>query len=178
MIGLFAAALGLIGSVVVARVNNSNTQQVEHNRAQSTLVLEAIKTGSPDSACKNLSFFLGLGLLDDTNHTIAKRCGSAPTGAPSLPAATATTSDKRLTVSGQVVDVDQAPIVGATIRCTCLPGGQFITDSLGQFSIPAAGAQGDLITLAIEAPQVISMTETLRLGLGLTYLPIVMRRLK
>src|ERR1700761_7426992 len=44
VIGLFVAALGLIGSVIVARVNNDNTQRVEHSRSQSNLVLEAIKT--------------------------------------------------------------------------------------------------------------------------------------
>jgi len=85
VIGLFAAALGLIGSVVVARVNNQNTQEVERVRSQSTLVLEAIKTGSPDAACKNLLFFVGLGLLSDADQTIHRQCASAPKGAPSLP---------------------------------------------------------------------------------------------
>jgi hypothetical protein len=67
VIGLFAAALGLIGSVIVARVNDSNTlrvaienntatQTVESHRAQSNLVLEAIRTGNPDAACRNLTF--------------------------------------------------------------------------------------------------------------------------
>jgi hypothetical protein len=99
VIGLFAAALGLIGSVVVARVNNSNTlrvatenniatQTVELHRAQSNLVLEAIKTGNADAACKNLLFFVGLGLLDDANQTIRKQCATAPMGAPSLPSGT------------------------------------------------------------------------------------------
>jgi DUF4097 and DUF4098 domain-containing protein YvlB len=69
-IGLYAAALGLIGSVVVARVNNANSQNVERLRSQSNLVLEAIKTGSPDSACRNLLFFVELGLLDDPRATI------------------------------------------------------------------------------------------------------------
>ena len=46
VIGLFAAAFGLIGSVIVARVNNATSQQVERFRAPSNLVLEAIKTGN------------------------------------------------------------------------------------------------------------------------------------
>jgi hypothetical protein len=36
VIGLFAASLGLIGSVVVARVNNQNSEQVDRLRSQST----------------------------------------------------------------------------------------------------------------------------------------------
>lgn len=86
VIGLFAAAIGLIGSVIVARVNNQASQQLEQFRSQSTLILQAIKTGDQDGACRNLVFFVSLGLLDDQNHTISKTCASAPTGAPSLPA--------------------------------------------------------------------------------------------
>jgi len=55
-LGIFAAAVGLIGNVVVAVVNNHNVQQVEHDHSQSNLVLEAIKTGSSDAACTNLIF--------------------------------------------------------------------------------------------------------------------------
>jgi hypothetical protein len=80
VIGLFAAALGLIGSVIVARVNNQASQQLEQFRSQSTLILQAIKTGDQDGACRNLVFFVSLGLLDDKNHTISKTCASAPNG--------------------------------------------------------------------------------------------------
>jgi hypothetical protein len=85
VLGLFAAAVGLIGNIVVARVNNQNSQELERIRSQSNLVLEAIKTGDPNEACKNLIFFVGLGLLDDPNQTIRQACSSAPKGAPSLP---------------------------------------------------------------------------------------------
>src|SRR5207249_2482832 len=37
------------------------------------------------NACKNLVFFVSLGLLDDPNHAIRQTCSSAPTGPPSLP---------------------------------------------------------------------------------------------
>jgi hypothetical protein len=86
-IGLFAAAIGLIGNVLVARVSNQNTQQVEHVRAQSNLVLEAIKTGTGNTndACKNLIFLVQSGLLEDGSETIRKQCASAPIGPPSLP---------------------------------------------------------------------------------------------
>jgi hypothetical protein len=71
MIGLFAASLGLMGNAYIAQVNNLNTQSVERLHAQSTLVLEAIKTnGNTDAACRNLVFFVNLGLLDDPRATI------------------------------------------------------------------------------------------------------------
>ncbi len=87
-IGLFAAALGLIGSVIVARVNNANTQQVERLQSEANLTLEAIKTGTgnTDAACKNLVFFVSLGLVHDPDLKIASQCKYAPAGPPSLPA--------------------------------------------------------------------------------------------
>jgi hypothetical protein len=36
VIGLFAATLGLVGNIVVARVNNKNNQELERFRSQST----------------------------------------------------------------------------------------------------------------------------------------------
>lgn len=85
VIGIFAAAAGLFGNVLVAAINNSNTQAIEHAHAQSNLIVEAIKTGSPETACKNLLFFVKLGLLVDSNTTIQKQCTTAPAQGPSLP---------------------------------------------------------------------------------------------
>jgi hypothetical protein len=84
VIGLFAAAIGLIGNIVVAAYNNIGLKQVERTRLQSNLILDAIKTGSPDAACKNLSFFVSLGFLDDPQSTI-RNCGNAPSQSPYLP---------------------------------------------------------------------------------------------
>jgi hypothetical protein len=88
-LGLFAASVGLVGNIVVTRVNNQNTQQVEHLRAQSSLLVEAIKTGTGNTndACKNLVFLVEAGLLDDSSQTVRKHCASAPKGPPSLPEA-------------------------------------------------------------------------------------------
>src|ERR1700679_2020241 len=74
-IGLFAAALGLVGNLVIAALNDWNTQQVERSRAQSTLIVQAVSTGDAKSACKNLLSFISLGLLEDPRGTIA-RCQS------------------------------------------------------------------------------------------------------
>jgi hypothetical protein len=89
VIAIFAAAIGLISSVVVARLNNKATQDIERLRSQSTIILEAIRTGTgnTDASCKNLVFLSNLGLIDDPQQTIHKQCASVPAGIPSLPAA-------------------------------------------------------------------------------------------
>lgn len=94
-LGLFAAAAALVGNVIVARVNNQSSQQLEHTRLQSNLIIEAIKTGNQDGACQNLTFFVGLGLVDDPNGTIRQVCNSTPKGAPSLPANTQSAPDNQ-----------------------------------------------------------------------------------
>lgn len=89
VLALLAAAAGLIGNVAVAIVNDDNTQKVEHFHAQSSLLLEAIKTGDNVAACKNLNFLVKLGLLDDAKGTIAATCpGEKNNGVPTLPAST------------------------------------------------------------------------------------------
>lgn len=90
VIAIFVAAIGLISSVIVARLNNTATQELERQRAQSTIILEAIRTGTgnTDASCRNLAFLANLGLIDDPKGTIHKQCVSVPEGIPSLPAAT------------------------------------------------------------------------------------------
>lgn len=89
VIAILAGAIGLISSVVVARLNNKATQDLERLRSQSTIILEAIRTGTgnTDAACKNLVFLSNLGLIDDPQQTIHKQCASVPAGIPSLPVA-------------------------------------------------------------------------------------------
>lgn len=87
VIGLFAAALGLVGNLVVASIGNRNAQQVEHSRAQSSLIIQAVSTGDATRACKNLVSFIKLGLLDDPQGTIG-RCESSPQNIPVLPSNT------------------------------------------------------------------------------------------
>lgn len=85
-LGLFAAALALVGNIVNATYNNRASREVERTRSQSSLILEAIKTGNVGEACKNLTFFVQLGLLDDPTGSI-RRCVETPSSAPVLPAA-------------------------------------------------------------------------------------------
>jgi hypothetical protein len=85
VIGLFVAAVGLIGNVIVTTINSRNAQELERSRNQSTLILEAIKTnGDTIAACRNLIFFESLGLLEDTNHIISQACPVNIQGLPSV----------------------------------------------------------------------------------------------
>ena len=88
VIGLFVAAIGLIGNSVVALLNNRNSMDVEHFRAQSNLVISAIGGGGTGAdsqkACTNLIFLVNLRLVDDTNTAIKQACVTQPQQAPSL----------------------------------------------------------------------------------------------
>jgi hypothetical protein len=93
IVALFTVAAGLFGNIFVTYQNNRNALEVERVKAQSSLILQAIKTGSEPDACTNLSLFVNLGLVDDTNQTIRNACHKFPQdGAPSLPASDFTTT--------------------------------------------------------------------------------------
>jgi hypothetical protein len=83
---LLTASIGFVASVLVTYANNRAAERTEQVRAQSTLILEAIKGSDKDATCKNLIFFVNLGLLDDTKNTIRGICPSTENGVPSLPA--------------------------------------------------------------------------------------------
>jgi hypothetical protein len=106
VIALLAGAIGLIGNWIVTYLNNRNTQQVERIRSQSNLILEAIRTGSPEKACTNLLFFIDLGLVNDGAQTIRHRCQTSPSTGPFLPIGGISVSPsvgEVQTVCGQVV---------------------------------------------------------------------------
>jgi hypothetical protein len=84
VLGLFAAAIALVGNVIVAAYNNRASQALERSKEQSNLILHAISTGNTDVACRNLVFFVSLGLLDDPKGTIVK-CTTSTSPAPVLP---------------------------------------------------------------------------------------------
>jgi hypothetical protein len=115
VIALLAAAVGLLGNVVVATLNNQASQQLERLRSQSNLVLEAIKTGDQPGACRNLVFFVALGLLHDQNRAISKACSSAPQGGPALPANDTVRSMIPLIV--RVIDKSDREVNGLRVYC-------------------------------------------------------------
>jgi hypothetical protein len=145
VIGLFATALTLAGNIIVTRLNNTNTLALERQRAQSNLILEAIKTGNnTDAACKNLTFFADLGLIDDPHQAIHNRCASAPKGPPSLPTISAQPLSGQINKFleevgsvdlGYVRDADTGDgIAGAKVTIDQNPSVE--TDSKGHFTIP------------------------------------------
>jgi hypothetical protein len=74
---------------VVAYLNGKNQIEAEHYKSQTTLIVEAVKTGTnnPSAALNNLQFFADAGLLDrQIVEAVAK--GKSPV----LPAATSAAS--------------------------------------------------------------------------------------
>jgi hypothetical protein len=81
-LGLIAAVIGLIGNMLVTVISGYNERQktkrefdqtltLESNKHRSALILEAIKTGDPDTAATNLAFFLEAYLLQDPDEKLA-----------------------------------------------------------------------------------------------------------
>jgi carboxypeptidase family protein len=142
VIGLFAAALGLAGNIWVEHANNKWAKDAERSKAQSTLILDAIKTGDADKACKNLLFFVRLGLITEGGQTVKSECATAPQGPPSLPSSSSlppyrferspiTVTDH---ITGTVKDVDnQSPIEGCLVVSSI---GVTSTNKNGDFQLP------------------------------------------
>ena len=64
-VAIFAAAAAATGNAVVAFVNGTLARGVEDSKAESTRILEMIKTGDPEVAASNLDFLLQAGLIQD-----------------------------------------------------------------------------------------------------------------
>jgi hypothetical protein len=131
VIGLFAAALGLAGNVIVTTINSTNTQELERFRTRSTVILEAIRTnGDTNAACKNLVFFVSLGLIEDTNHTITGACPGNVQGVPSFsvgpPDKLGRTFFYPLRV--QTVDNNSAPISDVKVEANLVPSSPPLID--------------------------------------------------
>ena len=125
VIGLFSAALALLGNVIVTTINSSNTQALERARTQSTIILEAIKTnGDSNAACKNLMFFASLGLIEDTNHAITGACPGNVQGIPSVSVSLPPdllSGTLFYPVVVQTVDDKGAPISGVNVEGSVVP---------------------------------------------------------
>src|SRR5476651_975807 len=67
-------------------ISNRSAQEIERNREQSSLIVQAVSTGNADAACKNLISFIALGLLQDPKGVLGK-CKTALDTIPVLPAA-------------------------------------------------------------------------------------------
>lgn len=64
-IGIWIAAIALVGDAVVAFINGANDQILESKKAEASRILESLKTGNPDASATNLKFLLDAGLITD-----------------------------------------------------------------------------------------------------------------
>jgi len=102
VIGIAAALLGFLGNVVATYLQGRNSldlektkheasRALETDKFRSSIIIEAIKTGDPAKAAKNIEFFLQAGFIEDQTGKISKYIAeranvpvlpSAVTGAP------------------------------------------------------------------------------------------------
>jgi hypothetical protein len=128
-IAIFAAALAVVGNIIVtflqgkanrtlaAQTSNFN-RELEREKAQANLILEAIKTGDTNKAAENLNFFIGAGLINDPQSAI--RNWVRDKQAPSLPAPLASAFGL-VQMQLEVVDtITGSPIPEARVACSPL----------------------------------------------------------
>jgi hypothetical protein len=157
VLGLFAAAFGLVGNIavtfgniLVTKENNDNTQRIEHQHAQSALIFEAIKTKEPKDACRNLTFFRKLGFLDDAANAIGQACPGDNSGVPTLPTADTDTMPSSY-VRIMIIDENGNAISDAEVHLRDREGNadNCITIETGMCVLPPL-PYGDKIHLVIE----------------------------
>jgi hypothetical protein len=88
-VAILAAAAAAFGNGVVAIVNGTQQVTLENSKAESTRILEMIKTGDPERAARNLDFLLQSGLITDAKRAeqIATFLRDKPNSIPVLPSA-------------------------------------------------------------------------------------------
>lgn len=67
IVAILGATIAAIGSAIVSLINSDNQLRLEEFKAQSNRILEAIKTGNPDTAAANLRFLVDLRLVDNVD---------------------------------------------------------------------------------------------------------------
>jgi len=74
LVGISVAFIGMFSTIYVAWMNGRSQTEFEALKAKTTLIIEAVKTGSndPTVAQRNIKFFLGAGLLSDPDGRIAR----------------------------------------------------------------------------------------------------------
>jgi hypothetical protein len=89
VVAILAAAGAAVGNGIVAVVNGTQQVSLENSKAESTRILEMIKTGDSEAAARNLDFLLHSGLITDPDRVkkvMAFLRDRAPGAGPSLPA--------------------------------------------------------------------------------------------
>jgi len=63
LIAVWTAAVAALGNGVVSWVNGQQMHRLESEKAQSAVILEVVKTNSPDKAANNLAFLVEIGVI-------------------------------------------------------------------------------------------------------------------
>jgi hypothetical protein len=82
--GIILAMVGLLGTLLGILLQGWNGVNLEQKKMQASLIIEAIKTGNPKDAIKNLEFLVRLKLIDDKDGYIA-HLAREPESGPVLP---------------------------------------------------------------------------------------------
>ena len=180
-VALIAAILGLLGNIAVSFLQgNANRklakekatfdESIEHFKAQSNLILEAIKVG-PETAKKNLQFFIEVELIDEPLRERIQNwllVNESPSLSPTIEGA----------INVTLIDEDNKPIENATVEImpayllsVTIAAGQ--TDNNGRFaarclpgsysiSVRAEGYQSTQMVLVLEPQTTHNISLTLR----------------
>src|SRR4051812_42693654 len=62
LIAVWTAAIAAVGNGVVSWLNGQQMHRLESAKAQSAVILEVVKTNSPDKAANNLAFLVEIGV--------------------------------------------------------------------------------------------------------------------
>jgi len=150
-LALLAAFVALLGNMFVTYFNNRTLHENEKSQEQSNLVLQAIRTGkNPSESCRNLLFFVNVGLLDDPHSTIRNQCQQDPTSVPSLPANPNLLFDTAAVsvLNGVVRDEFSHPIQGATV--SAVGSYSVSTDANGAFLLSLREATTNPVRVTVE----------------------------
>jgi hypothetical protein len=171
IIGLLAAALGLIGNFVVAWYNDRNAREIDLEKMRSSLIMQAVNSHSVQQSCQNLLFFIDTALLSDKQSKITQECTHPlqQTYIPALAAATSGTTPagndmaiavKKITQgSDEVFQVaftvpDQPNAVFNTLKIYCIQITQ--RERVAQKMYPPEAGNwkpGDRVTFTVDVPK-------------------------
>ena len=72
LIAVWTAAIAAIGNGVVSWFNGQQMHRLENAKAQSAVILEVVKTNSPDKAANNLAFLVEIGVISQEQGAAQK----------------------------------------------------------------------------------------------------------
>ena len=84
VVGIFAALAGFLGNVFATYLQGRSSLELERTKFRSSLIIEAIKTGDPVKAAKNIEFFIKAGFIADEAGKISAYIAERP-NVPVLP---------------------------------------------------------------------------------------------